>query len=234
MTSAEYVGLGMPAPDRTWGADDYTRAVNVLTQLEAEDPTLLPRYHSETSGDVFARLIDPDNASFLGKDTLAIEMRVGVALEMQVEVKNLLFLYLRPASNNVVFDDELAELLGYLVASSADLADAMTIFMASLPPDDPNREIRLQGLERMRTGFAEMAAGILTSIAERDTYRLSARRRFAFHARATLPRLAEHYTDLQRQEVIGRLTALAREEPDTVIRDFLTETAAAVETSPQP
>ena len=143
---------------------------------------------------------------------------------MQNAAKNLLFIYLRPVNDNVVFDDELAELTGFLLSSSAEVADVLSVFIKSLPRDDPKMEVRLQGLDRMRSGLSEMVAGTLTSIAERETYRTPARRRFTLHVRASVPRLARHLTDLQRQEIAGRLAALVHEESDAAIRELLSET----------
>lgn len=229
LSAQEYVQLGMPAPDRTWGPDDYQRALAVLSQLGSKDPSLLPRFGSESSGVVFERLAARENLSILTVESFPIETRLNLGMELQAAAKSVLMVYLTPASQNVVFDDELAELMGLLLAVTADLADSLEEFRDLLPPDDPKMEVRLQGFERMRSATSEMVAGVLTSVSERETYRTPARRRLSLHVLESVPRLAVHQTDLQRQEIAGRLAALIQEDLDPTIRHLLTQTKAKLE-----
>jgi hypothetical protein len=156
LSPREYVQLGMPAPEGTWGREEYQRALQVLTELVEKDQTLLPRFGSPTSGGVFERLTASDNLSILTVEALPIETRLNLGMELQAAAKSLLMVYLKPASQNVLFDDELVELMGLLLAVSANVADSTEEFRKLLPPDEPKTEVRLQGLERMRSATSEM------------------------------------------------------------------------------
>jgi hypothetical protein len=59
LTSDEYIRLGMPAHDREWSVAEMTDAAQVLTLLVQKGYVKLPRYKSERSGEVFARLVSP-------------------------------------------------------------------------------------------------------------------------------------------------------------------------------
>src|SRR5919109_1579901 len=56
LTSEEYIRLGLAAPDRDWTGNDMVEAEKVLASLAQKGYRQLPRYKSERSGEVFARL----------------------------------------------------------------------------------------------------------------------------------------------------------------------------------
>ena len=76
----EYIRLGMPAYDRDWSAKDMVNAAKVLASIEQRGNQYLPRYKSDRSGVVFARIISPDNFEFLLKHDIPLKVRMPEAI----------------------------------------------------------------------------------------------------------------------------------------------------------
>src|SRR5580704_15216011 len=70
LTTEQYVELGLPAPDRPWTGEEMTQAAEVLSRIAAGGAERLPRYRSERSGEVFARLTSADNLEVVTRDSL--------------------------------------------------------------------------------------------------------------------------------------------------------------------
>lgn len=74
LTSEEYLRLGLPAQDRDWSAEDMAKAEKILALLARKGYRKLPRYKSQRSGEVFARLTSPQNLDTLKDRTLPLNV----------------------------------------------------------------------------------------------------------------------------------------------------------------
>src|SRR4051812_40964048 len=61
LTRDEYMKAGAPAPDKPWSAAEMAAAAKALSAILEKNPDGLPRYQSERSGDLFARVISDEN-----------------------------------------------------------------------------------------------------------------------------------------------------------------------------
>jgi hypothetical protein len=80
LTSEEYIRLGLAAQDREWSGDDMVNAEKILTSLAQKAYRQLPRYKSEHSGAMFARLTSPQNLDLFRNRTLPLAARFPQAL----------------------------------------------------------------------------------------------------------------------------------------------------------
>ncbi len=78
LTPAEYQKLGMPDYNKIWSLEDYSNACFVLNTLKYEKPKALPARESEKSGEVFSRMINMDNLSFLQDETLQLHAKAEI------------------------------------------------------------------------------------------------------------------------------------------------------------
>jgi len=227
LTVVEYVRAGMPSPDRQWSPADYGRAAALLEKIGGQPGLPLPRFNSEKSGPAFSRITAEDNIAVLRDSTIPVGTRIGLALELMTPVRRILLVYLAPAVHDVVLDRELAECMGLLLNLSAQTADLLSLFMAELPAEDPQRETRLEGLHQAGQGLSEVVGGVLDSISEKDTYREAARRSLAGHLANSAAGLLPHMSGTQRLEVVRRLAELAEAEADPQVREALLATHRA-------
>jgi hypothetical protein len=149
---SDYESAGIDI-DKPWTDVDFVHAANVLAQVTAGHRERLPRYRGAKSGAVFAKLIEslpPDDDKPIGERFIVHSERSEAANQTSK-------LYLENAY--AVPTREWIELMGVVLREATMLTSNTDAFLASLGPDDPQRETRLQGLAKMHTGYGTMLLG---------------------------------------------------------------------------
>lgn len=150
----DYAKAGI-AIDKPWGADDFTNAATVLAQVTTGHRERLPRYQGPKSGPVFAKLLVPVAQG----DDVAIAERFATHGQRAEALNAISKLYVE--HEMAPFTRESIELMGAMLAEASALASTADPFLASFGPDDPQREARLGGLAKMKTGYGMMVLGNL-------------------------------------------------------------------------
>lgn len=149
---ADYANVGLRV-DEPWTPDDYTAAASVLQQQSAGHRERLPRFHGEKSGVVFAKLVTdlPDDSSVPINERFIAHVKRGQAIDAisKLYVENA---FATPSR-------EWIELTGVSLREAVVLATIADAFLASFGPDDPKREVRLEGLAKMKAGYGSMLLG---------------------------------------------------------------------------
>lgn len=214
--SDEYMRLGMPAADREWSSKDMVQANEVLAKLPM-DQANLPRYESERSGTVFARITSPQNLELFQNRSLPLEGRMPMALAYGDASNQILKLYLAAFIRHRVTDSEMVELLGSQLRMSVVNVDLANELFPTLDTNDPAYPIRLQGFEQMKRGLASVVIGALDTLIDRQTYRQTELARLANYIRETFPIIVPFLPPSARAETITRLEKL-RDDPS--LADF--------------
>ena len=230
LTATKYIEKGMPANDRLWTGKDYAQAMSVLQTLAAGDPTTLPRYGSATSGVVFARIVALDNFS-LFPATLTKQQRLMFAVSIMENLGQITILYSSVTTQAGVFDSELVELLRYTLELTRSVIQFMEAFLATLPADDPDRDVRAKGLGQMREGTASVVDGCLITLTEKKVYRSSELVRLADTLEATLPEIIKFLPAGAQQETPIRIQRLVEQESDAILKERLIRIVAALNKS---
>lgn len=229
LTAAQYIALGLPADDRVWVGSDYATAAEVLKKVGAEDPTRLPRYASKTSGAVFRRLASDENLEIVRNQALTIGQRMPEALAMMSNLSQILLLYANATSSAQTFDAELVELTREILSAATEVSALARQFLVTLPADDPSREAREQGFEKLKQGLAAIVTGALTSLTEHDGYRTSELLRLAEAMETAVPTLLPQLPSGAQAEIPVRLHKMIAEEPDEALRGKLLRIEAALQ-----
>ncbi|HVV88058.1 MAG TPA: hypothetical protein VHE35_33690 [Kofleriaceae bacterium] len=131
--------------DRLWRLDDFRR----LAATEGCGP--LPRYGSPQ----FARMTDLGALDVIDPPGRPVAERMATLVDFVDVERTLLKRYAMacgdPASALAVATTNLE-----LYARLLPLTEA---FLATFPPDDPSRDVRLQGLDEMKEGVVDSATG---------------------------------------------------------------------------
>lgn len=188
LTSGEYVGLGMPADDRDWSSADMVQAHKTLSSLPGGHANL-PRYQSDRSGAMFARLTTPQNLELFRNRSLPLEGRLPLALDFGDASTKTFKLYLSAFLSNKVRDSEMIELLGAELRLAVVNVELLGELLPTLDKDDPTYAVRMQGVEQMKRGLASFVMGALQTFDERQSYRQSELLRLADYVRDTFPTL---------------------------------------------
>jgi hypothetical protein len=228
LTVDEYVSRGVPAPDRPWSAQDYAAAIRVLRTIAAKDVLQMPRHESRTSGALFRRMCDKENLEPFKDRRLPIEQRLPALEPVQLALRELLVIYLKPAASGAAFDRENLEVMGMmlrLIPVQFALADE---FLATLPKDDPKKEVRREAVASMRKGAATSVDGALLTLGQGKAYRASDLVRFAALVKESLPAALPSLPPDAQKEVPVRLQRLIEAEADPDLKAALKDLLAAV------
>jgi hypothetical protein len=204
-TPEEYIRLGLPAHDRSWSGDDMVRAQKVLAALAQKGYRHLPRYKSERSGEVFARLTSPQNLDLLRDRSLPLDARMPQAGNYLQASNQLYKLYLSAFLKNDVRDSELVEWLGAMLRATAVMFEMADEFLPTLKKDDPTYPVRMGGLERMKRGLATLVAAGFQTLTERQGYRDSELARLVGYMQETFPLIVPRLPPGARAETMMRL-----------------------------
>ena len=217
LTSEEYLRLGLPAQDREWSGNDMGKAEKILASLAQKGYRQLPRYKSERSGEIFARLTSPQNLNLFKNRTLPLDLRFPQALSYFQASNQVLNLYLTGFLKEDVRDSELVELMGAHFRSTVVLLELVDEFVPTIKKDDPNYQIRMQGLHKMKRGLASIVAGGLQTLTERESYRVNELVRLVGHMQETFPLIVPRLPPGSRTETLLRLEKM---QEDPALKDL--------------
>lgn len=223
LTPDEYARLGLPAHDREWSGADMAKAEKVLSALAAKTHRRLPRFGSERSGPVFARLTSPRNLELYRDRSLPLGARFPQAMNYMQVANGVNKLYLAGFIKKEVRDCELVELVGSQYRTIAVVLDLVDEFLPTIDKNDPSYPARMQGLDRMTRGLATTVAGGLQTLTERQNFRPSELARLVGHMRQTFPRIVPRLPPASRTETLSRLDEMRRDPAAKDLQPGLTE-----------
>lgn len=228
LTAEEYLKLGMPATDRAWSGEEMSRAASALAAMAKDDAGKLPRYRSDRSGVLFARMTSLQNLEIYHNKKLSLDLRMSPALAYFDATNDVLQLYVSSFLKGVTGDGELMELIGSDLRTAVVLLGLVDEELPTIKPDDPGAAGRIAGLGKMRNGLATMTAGALTTLTEASSYRTSERARLLRYLQETLPAIVARISPSAQSETQVHIEALINDESLKTLRPGLTELAAAV------
>lgn len=217
-TSDQYVRNGLPAPDRDWSGEDMLKAAqNLALFAKKAGFRSLPRYKSERSGEMFARLTSPQNLNMYRNRKLPLETRLPQALIYYQANGQILKFYLTGFAKKEVRDSEMVELLGSLLRSTVVILELVDELLPTIKKDDPKYQVRMQGIEQMKQGLASVVAGGLQTLTEREGYRGSELVRLVECMKETFPIIVPRLLPAARTETLLRLEKM---QTDPALKDL--------------
>lgn len=217
---SDYATAGL-AIDKPWVAADFTNAVTVLKRVTEGHRERLPRYQGAKSGEVFAKLLEP-----LAPDAdKPIGERFGAHAERAEAANQMSKLYVENAY--AVPTREWIELTGVVMRQAALLIKDSDTFVASFGADDPKREVRLDGLAKMKRGYGTMMLGGLyvagdTRVSEAD------RTAMIKHVTAALPTMFPVAPAETQTQIRDQAKLLVDKLPKGALRDAVIEAQHAL------
>ena len=178
------------------------------TALASLPPAELPRYQSERSGDVFAKLTSTESLKLLTDDQLPIQARGQFVLLEINGCATTMKTYLNAYLGGQVGGAEMVELFGAQLRTIVACFDFYDAFRATLDPGDPTYQVRLQGYDQMRSGVSTVLAGASTTLTERSAYRREDLLRLVDYLREVLPVVLPRLAPNTQAEIVKRLINL--------------------------
>lgn len=229
LTLDEYIESGMPAHDRTWSGTDMTTAATVLAAIAQQTPGRLPRYESERSGALFARITAGSNLDFHVNDSLPLQTRLLDAFQYMQSCNQILLLYANSFNQGATGDSEIIELSGAQLRTWVVTIKLMNEFVPSIDKDDSTYAVRMDAIKTMKGSTATAVHASLDILTESSFYRTSELKRFTGYVEATFPDILPELPDGSRSEALTRLRSLLADPKMQHLRPELDSLVATVE-----
>src|SRR5262249_10304152 len=145
-----------------------------------------PRYQSDVSGKVFARLTSAENLRTFRDRSVPIAKRLTQALDCEAATRQVAESYMAAARARAVGDPELVEMLGTLLRLAVVMTVLADEFRPTLNPKNPSYAERSDQLVQMRDGLAATVEGSVLML-EKSRFRAADLSRLVDHIQDALP-----------------------------------------------
>lgn len=163
--SDAYTSAKLPALSREWHAADYSA---VAAAVEA-GTIPLPVFSRESDAALLKRLTSLDNLALVRNETLPLGNRMQEMVSIGPPILSLLRAYLTAANRGDNVHAEVAALLAFQLHFTATQSKLVDEFIPTIPRDE-KYAVRMEGLQRMRSGMTNVFLGATTSIGESHFY----------------------------------------------------------------
>ena len=203
LTVDGYIKYGCPAPNRSWGLQDMFQARSALTTnplLAGNNRPPLPRFESERSGKLFARITSSQNLERLRDNSIPLKNRLDFASAYAVNFASIYELYAMAFFQSEVGDSEMVEICGFYLQLASSWKELVDESLRTALKDEPGYDGYVKGAERGKAGWAIIVDLGLTILADKAHYRASERLKLLGYVKKTIPALtANSSSDLLRR-----------------------------------
>jgi hypothetical protein len=218
---SEYAALGLPDPGHAWSGEEMQKAAQVLTTLGHQKLASLPRYRSDRSGEVFARIISTEGWGKLTDKSIPLGRRMPDAMANYELLNAVNKLYSSGYMFGSTGDDEVVAIYCSMLRFIETFFNLVEEFVPTLDPGDPTYEVRMGGLRKMKAGFANMVVAGLMMLSDRDRIRISRRRHIVDTMQEVLPSLVPHLSEEGQDAVLSQIDSISEDPKIKVLRPDL-------------
>jgi hypothetical protein len=211
LRSASYLERGFPAYDRNWSGKDMETAARAIQKLAETSPNELPRFQSARSGEVFARMVSPDNLLLYQNKSLPLESRFPDYLLYNQSLSQILKTYYSVYLKGKTTVDEFVELTGATLGIAKVQMDLAMEFWPQVSKQDADYEVRAGGMRQVQQGLTDMVLGSLMMLSDYKALDPRAQSRLLEYCLETFPTITEFLGPTTQQEVMQRIGKLAQD-----------------------
>ena len=136
LTLEEYRELGISDPGKVWNFQDYAAAYAALLNLKSEKPYALPVKNSQRSGELFYRMVNLENLSFLQDESLPLHEKAHRIKGYVNVCDDLLILYTNILMRKQYYSPEMVEIWIFGLSVTQKMLDlAEKINQSDVPAD---------------------------------------------------------------------------------------------------
>lgn len=228
LTTDAYVQLGLPAPSKEWSGNDLAKAAQVLTDLAQKGYRQLPRFESERSGEVFSRLISPQNLARYTSSSEPLATRLGQLVTAGHSLGRMFQTYLMAFNRKDVRDTDMVELVGVQLRCTVIMIKLASEFESSIKSDDPQRQLRLRNLETMKQGLSEIVSGCVMTLQGGRAFRQGELIKFVGFMKETFPVIMPEIKGPSYSNIVRQLEVMQRDPAYAYLQPGLGEVLAMV------
>ncbi len=201
----EYAQLGLPGVDHTWTTDERTKAVQVLTDLAKKNPAQLPRYNSNRSGAVFARLLAREVVEQLRDARLPPPTRSAMAISYFDFLEGIHKAYLAAFQDRLIGGSEKVEFVIHFSHLWAYEVETFQLLMREVSTDHPKFGELKVGMTQLKLRLATDLHPAYEGIADTKMVAVEDRSRLVDAGQKTLPVIVSYLMPENQKEVLRKL-----------------------------
>lgn len=154
----EYREMGMPDHTRMWDYNNYQEACIVLNNIKSIKPRSLPRKNSRKSGEIFARIVNTDNLSFLQSDSMSLNQKAHL-IQRYIDIQScFVTAYTDLDSKEQLYNHELIDLYIFGLTIAQDMLDLGQMINESVDEKDIKMQHAYGSIQKM---YSAMVAFVL-------------------------------------------------------------------------
>ena len=142
--------MGVPDPNKIWGSEEISAAINVFSGVKWDKPYILPRKGSQKSGILFDRMISLENMQFLHDDTLKLHEKAYASLRFLEIFEEWKDVYTHPMWKKQYYNRELVDININEVRVTEIMVELTVDVMAS---DDPSAMMLQSGVPQVKMNY---------------------------------------------------------------------------------
>jgi hypothetical protein len=205
----EYIRAGIPAANKPWSAIEMSAAATALSALAEKDPNTLPRYESDRSGPLFARITSADNLAYFRDRSIPLDQRFPGGGEFFLALHNIFKLYSNAFLHHAISDSEIVEIMGTEFRATVVIIELYKEFVPTLSRNDPKYMNRMAGVAKVKLGMTTMVIGALQTLAETRNLRPTQMKRLLTYMQETFPLIISELVPGPASEILARIKSMS-------------------------
>ena len=189
-----------------------------LRALAAQHPEQLPRFQNPKSGQMFARLVDPENLKLVLSAEFSFDVRFPALLRYLKSLIAIDRTYASAAAAKKVAGDDVVEILAAGLKAAQSVIELSDQWPATFSRDAARRRLRSEAPKISRGDLAEIAEAGITLLADERDLTVAARSRVAAELCQTLPSLLPKLAAASQVKISQRLEKLAVDPRQQALR----------------
>lgn len=198
----EYQKLGMPNYKKVWTNDDYVSANITLSSLKINDPLSLPRKNSKKSGELFKRMVNENNLSFIHDTTFPLRTRaytIQYFTQFQTEMEQM---YTIEYNGKIYYSEELLDLHIFGLAVHDRMLELGWIINKS---DDEDVEGIKSGMQAVKYNYLKLIPRLLGELVKTDLYSAEGLERLSEAISSSLLNNTEWMTPAEKNNLVPEI-----------------------------
>jgi hypothetical protein len=231
LTIERYMELGIPSPDRIWGAEEYAQTAFVLSSLPKDE---LPRFNSARSGALFARMVSTENLLPAGgvpqlvdsgQEVMSANMDRLVAYTQSVPP--VLMLYIEDTPGVQRYSAEITRVSLYALQISRVCCELVDAILKPIPKKEQTGSAFASGRKQMSDGLNQMFNGLVSMVASEEAFNAADLTYLADGLRRESPPVFKYLNATQKKKVRGDIEKVAASHSNRAVRASLKSLLAA-------
>jgi hypothetical protein len=214
----EYRKLGMPDHKKLWINDDYINANITLSSLKMNDPLSLPRKNSKKSGELFRRMVNEENLSFIHDTIFPLRTRaytIQYFPQFQTEMEQL---YTIEYKGKNFYSEELLDIHIFGLVIHDRMLELGWMIERS---DDEDVEGIKSGMQAVKYNYMKLMPRLLGELAKTDLYSVDDTGRLAIAISSSITKNNVWMTPQEKNNLVSEFKNAIENSRSSEVRSSL-------------